>query len=97
MDASAPASAPPPLKAAARKPLSTDGAPTGGDGPSLHEAVRRRMAGDEPAAPQRKPPVRTPPKSAPTISPQELDALLAPDENVIPPSNPGDGNTGRPR
>lgn len=97
MDASAPASAPPPLRAAPRKPLSTDGVPTGGDGPSLHEAVRRRMASDEPALPQRKPPVRTPPKAAPTISPQELDALLAPDENVIPPSNPGDGNTGRPR
>lgn len=88
---------PPPLRAAPRKPLSTDSVPTGGDGPSLHEAVRRRMASDEAAAPQRKPPVRTPPKAAPTISPQELDALLAPDETSIPPSNPGDGNTGRPR
>ena len=91
------ATAVPPLKAAPRKPLSTDSIPAEGDSSSLHEAVRRRMAGDEPAAPQRKPPVRTPPKAAPTVSPQELDALLAPDENVIPPSNPGDGNTGRPR
>ncbi|HKQ50129.1 MAG TPA: hypothetical protein VJZ71_18780 [Phycisphaerae bacterium] len=93
----APPSAVPPLRAAPRKPLSTDGVPSDGDGPSLHEAVRRRMASEEPAPPQRKPPVRIPPKAAPTISPQELDALLAPDENVIPPSNPGDGNTGRPR
>jgi hypothetical protein len=86
-----------PLRAAPRKPLSTDAAPAGDGGPSLHEAVRRRMASDEHAVPQRKPPTRTPPKTAPTISPQELDALLAPDESSIPPSNPGDGDTGHPR
>jgi hypothetical protein len=97
----APPSTPPPtaapLRAAPRKPLSTDAAPAGDGGPSLHEAVRRRMASDEHAVPQRKPPTRTPPKTAPTISPQELDALLAPDESSIPPSNPGDGDTGHPR
>jgi hypothetical protein len=95
--APSPPSAPPPPRPAPRAPLSTDSATIPSEAPSLHEAVRRRMAGDEPAPPQRKPPVRTPPKTAPTISPQELDALLTPDESIIPPSNPGDGNTGRPR
>lgn len=85
--------APPP-----RPPLSTDGGlPADDAAPSLHEAVRRRMAGDDPGMIQRKPPVRTPPRPAPTVSPQELDALLAPDNVMNPESHPGDANTGRPR
>lgn len=73
----------------ASRPLSTDPSQLAvDDTPSLHEAVRRRMAGDDSGAIQRRPPARTPPRAAPTVSPQELDALLAP---------PDDTNMGHPR
>jgi hypothetical protein len=100
--------APPLTEPAARRPLSTDAASldTGGGHPSLHEAVRRRMAGDEAAPVQRKPPTRTPPTSAPpaappqarpTVTPQELDALLAPNDPSNPEPPAGDGHKGRQR
>lgn len=74
--------------------LSTDGGPESSDaGSSLHDAVRERMAGDDPRAIRRAPPRVAPrkPDSAgqpepsvkpvkPTLSPEEVDALLAREE-----------------
>lgn len=60
--------------------LSTDGIDAGSE-PSLHEAVRMRMASDAPT-PARMPPTRRPPAvdSAPAanqnVSPEELEALF---------------------
>ncbi len=102
---------PPSTQPAPHRPLSTDGGPLADDAtPSLHEAVRRRMAGDESGGIQRTPPARTPPKAAPTalvpppseqsrptVTPQEIDALLAPNDVLNPESPSGDGNTGRHR
>ena len=74
--------APPPAPTAEppRATLSTDSVETSAE-PSLHEAVRMRMAGDA-SAPSRLPPGRKPPtgKSEPAasqnVSPEELEALF---------------------
>jgi hypothetical protein len=58
--------------------LSTDGGPEAAPpGPSLHEAVRARMTGDDPRRTRRAPPARPAEegRKAP-LSPEELDALL---------------------
>lgn len=64
--------------------LSTDGgAESGAAGPSLHDAVRERMAGDDPRVIRRAPPRQTPREpgpAKPTLSPEELDALLTSEE-----------------
>jgi hypothetical protein len=62
-------------------PLSTDGAQSESFmGPSLHEAVRMRMAAEDGSAPVRRPPARTPPGQPPpasqNVSPEELEALF---------------------
>src|ERR1043166_5083494 len=57
-------------------PLSTDGSQSESFmGPSLHEAVRMRMAAEDGSAPVRRPPARTPPGQPPpasqNVSPEE--------------------------
>ena len=58
--------------------LSTDGGPEAAPpGPSLHEAVRARMTGDDPRRTRRTPPARPAEEDRkPPLSPEELDALL---------------------
>lgn len=96
--------------AAGHRPLSTDAVddPMPAQ-PSLHDAVRARMAGPEAAA-ARRPPARTPPtaakvglpvagepgRPAPSLSDEEMAALLADegpaaaDEPLAPPDPTGD-------
>ena len=73
--------------------LSTDGVDAGPE-PSLHDAVRMRMASDAPV-PARRPPNRTPPavgqipQENRNISPEELEALF--DAGEIEDGNGGAG------